>query len=385
MTNKIFLIAGEHSGDVLGAGLMKALKNLGSQEFAGVGGSLMEEQGMKSLIPMEELCVMGLWEIIGQLPRLIRLIEAVVLEIEKFNPDILITIDLPDFNNVVAARLKKRGKCKAKIIHYVAPSVWAWRPGRAKLIARYLDGLMCLFPHEPPYFTKHGLKTEYVGHPMIEHDPSKADGARFRKMFLIKPDVPVLGLFFGSRDTEIEMHSEILKDVASAIYEQHPDLHVVIPTIPRLEYEAKKLIEDVPYPAFVLVNPDDKWDEFAACNAALAVSGTVGLELAYMGVPHVVAYKMHPVSWMAVKLIVKTKFAHLANILLGERVIPEFLQSKCNSLEIAREMLKLFQDEAERAKQVDGCKRLREFMTPEPGKLPSAKAAEFVLQFVKSK
>lgn len=379
MTQKIFFIAGEHSGDVLGAGLIRSLKEQGVTEFTGIGGPLMEEQGLKSLLPMDELCVMGLWEVLWQLPRLLRLIEGVVVEIEKYNPDIVVTIDLPDFNFEVAKRLKKRGN-KARLVHYVAPSVWAWRPGRAKKIAAFLDGLVCLFPHEPPYFTKHNLKSQFIGHPLIEHDPDEADGAAFREGFSIDPDVTVLGLFFGSREGEIKAHSAILKETVTVLKEQYADLHVIIPTVPALEYEVRQVIQDADFPAFVLVNPDDKWDEFAACNVALAVSGTVGLELAYMGVPHIVVYKMHPVSWLLVKLLVKTKYAHLANILLNEPVIPEYLQGKCNSLEISKGLLKLLKDENEQKSQKEKVSKLREMLTAAPDKTPSDLAAEFVLE-----
>jgi lipid-A-disaccharide synthase len=382
---KIFFITGEHSGDVLGAGLLRELKALGVTEFTGIGGPLMEEEGLESMLPMDELCVMGLWEIIGQLPRLLKLIEGVVAEIEKYNPDVVVTIDLPDFNFQVAQRLKKRGKCNARLVHYVAPSVWAWRPGRAKKVAAFLDGLICLFPNEPPYFTKHNLKAEFVGHPLVEHDPAQTDGAGFRQKFSIPPDAPILGLFFGSREGEINTHTEILVDTAHIIREQYPDLHLFVPTVPHLEYDVRQIVAGIKYPAFVLVNDDDKWDEFAACTAALAVSGTVGLELAYMGIPHVVTYKMHPVSWILVKMLVKTKYAHLANILLNEPAIPEYLQGKANSLEISKGLLKLFKDENERKAQVDKAIKLREMIVADPNMTPSAKAAAFVIEMSKVK
>lgn len=381
MTQKIFLIAGEHSGDVLGAGLIKALKEKQPDlEFSGIGGPLMEAQEFESLLSMEELGVMGIWEVIGQLPRLLRIIEGVVSEIEKFNPDVVVTIDLPDFNFMVGQRLKKRGKSHARIVHYAAPSVWAWRAGRAKKIAQFLDGMMCLFPHEPAYFTKHGLKAEFVGHPLAEYDPSLADGSHFRKRYEIADDATVLAVFFGSREKELKMHSKIFKDAITAVQEQIPNLVVIFPTLPYLEYEVMKTIYGVDYSAFVVVNPDEKWDEFAACNAALAVSGTVGLELAYMGVPHVIAYRMHPFSWMMVKMLVKTKFAHLANILLNEAVVPEFLQGRCNAVDIAKGVLKIIKDDNERRWQVSKTAQVRDMLVGDATTVPSQKAAAFVLE-----
>lgn len=383
MTQKIFMIAGEHSGDVLGSGLIRSLKERSPDiELSGIGGPLMEKQGFKSLMDMEELGVMGIWEVIGQLPRLLRLMEAVVFEIEKFDPDIVVTIDLPDFNFEIGKRLKKRGKSKARIVHYAAPSVWAWRPGRAKKVAQFLDGMMCLFPHEPPYFTKHGLKSAFVGHPLSEYDPNMADGPAFREKFGITQDEVVLAVFFGSRERELDVHAKIFIETIEIIREQYfPDMVVIFPTLPYLEYEVMKTIHGINCKGFVLVNPDEKWDEFAACNAALAVSGTVGLELAYMGVPHVIAYKMHPLSWVMVKLLVKTKFAHLANILLGEAAVPEFLQGQCNSIELARGLFKLVEDDMERKIQLSKLGKIRDMLKGDGqgGMTPSQKAAEFVL------
>ncbi|MGB4106668.1 MAG: lipid-A-disaccharide synthase [Alphaproteobacteria bacterium] len=385
MSQKIFLIAGEHSGDVLGAGLIKALKEREPEyEFSGIGGPLMEKQGFQSLISMEELGVMGIWEVVGQLPRLLRVMEAVVFEIEKFKPDIVVTIDLPDFNFLIGKRLKKRGKSHARIVHYAAPSVWAWRPGRAKKIAQFLDGIMCLFPHEPPYFTKHRLKAEFVGHPLTEYDPGLANGPSFRKKFEIPEDATVLAVFLGSREKELNVHAAIFKEAITIVLEQQPNLVVIFPTLPYLEYQVMKTIQGVKYPAFVLVNPDEKWDEFAACDAALAVSGTVGLELAYMGVPHVIAYRMHPFSWLMVKILVKTKFAHLANILLDEAVVPEFLQGRCNSLDIAKGVLKIIKDDNERRWQIAKTAQVREMLVGEAGKTPSQRAADFVLEALKT-
>ncbi|MCB1579739.1 MAG: lipid-A-disaccharide synthase, partial [Alphaproteobacteria bacterium] len=202
MNKSVFFIAGEASGDSLGASLMRGLKKREGDlvKFSGIGGPLMEGQGFKSLLPMDDLCVMGLWEVVWQLPRLLRLIQGTVEEIEKCAPDVVVTIDLPDFNFEVAQRLKKRGIFKGKIVHYVAPSVWAWRPGRAKKIAGYFDGLMCLFPFEPAYFTEHGLDAAYVGHPLIEVDTAALDPKGFREDLHIQDGALCLGVLFGSRE-----------------------------------------------------------------------------------------------------------------------------------------------------------------------------------------
>ena len=379
MSKKIFLIAGEPSGDALGAALMRALKAEFTEppEFVGIGGPLMEEEGLDSLLPMDELSVMGIVEVLWQLPRLLKLINGVVSEINKHKPDIVVTIDFPDFNFQVARILKKRGEYKGKVIHYVAPTVWAWRPGRAKKIAAFLDGLICLFPFEPPYFTKHGLKAEFVGHPLVEKGLDDADPQGFREEFQIPPDAPVLGLFFGSRVSELKTMAPYLKDAATIIIEQYPNVQVVIPTLQSLEFNLRETIEDWGVEAIIVANPDYKWDAFAACTVGLAVSGTVGLELAYMGVPHVIAYKMQPANWMAIKMLAKVKYAHLANILLGREVIPEYLQGKCTGINISKGLLRLLKQPDARAAQIKDLAELKEKLAGD-GQSPSQKAAAFI-------
>lgn len=385
--NKIFMIAGEPSGDVLGGHMMAALKKAsgGPVAFEGVGGDHMRVQGLKSLLPMNEICVMGIWEVVWQIPRLIKLINGMVEEIEKRQPDVLVTIDLPDFNFEVGKRLKARGIFKGRHIHYVAPSVWAWRPGRAEKIASFLDGLICLYPFEPPFFTKHNLETFYAGHPMVETDIDKASAERFRSEYDIPDGVPTLGVFFGSRIGEFERMSGTLTETVKAIKEIYPDLHLIIPTLPHLEYEILQIVSHIECPAFVVTDPAMKWDAFKAADVAVAVSGTVGLELAYAGVPHVIAYKAHVVTWLAIKSLVKVKYAHLANLLLDAPVVPEFLQFQCSPLLISGALLKLFKIPALREKQKEKFMALRALMGAGQEKLPSERAAAFVLQSLSGK
>ena len=383
---EIFFIVGEASGDALGAKLIKALKAQSPEplNFTGIGGPLMEAEGFESLLPMDQLCVMGIWEVVGQLPRLLRLINGVVEEIEKRDPVAVITIDLPDFNFNVAARLKKRGKTKAKRIHYVAPSVWAWRPKRAETISKFLDGLICLFPFEPPLFEKHKLQSAFAGHPLAENDFMSGDGAQFRAENDIKPEVKTLGLFFGSRAGEIASSSQTLLEAATIIKSRYPDLHIIAPTLPHLRYDIAKLLEEVGCPVFIVTEANEKWNAFAACDAAIAVSGTVALELAAVGTPHVITYKMHPATWIAVKLLSKAKFAHLGNILLDEAAFPEYLQSKADPIEIARGILRLYDLEEERTKQFEKTQKLREKLGAVDEKSPSSCAADFVLSMIAS-
>ena len=381
MSRNIFVIAGEASGDALGGPLMEALKRGDpSIQFEGVGGDKMQAAGLESLLPMEELCVMGLFEVLGHLPRLLRLIKAIVEEIEARQPDVVVTIDLPDFNFRVAKLLKKRGIFKGKIIHYVAPTVWAWRPGRAKKIAQFLDGLMCLFPFEPEYFTKHGLKAVYVGHSLTQRDLSLLDGKAFREARQMSEDACVLTVMFGSRLAELKAHGAIFVEAIEYIAEQEPDLELFVPTLPHLEYDVLELLNGLDVPATVVVDQEDKWQGFVASDVAMAVSGTAALELAYAGAPHVIGYRTGWLTWVVLKMVVKTKFAHLANILLGrdKPAVPEFLQMACTPAHLATGVLTLLKDESATAKQKAAFEGLRGVLaTKQP---PSEVAAGFVLE-----
>jgi lipid-A-disaccharide synthase len=384
MTQTIFMIAGEASGDDLGAGLIRALRGYSKAplDVVGVGGEKMTAAGLKSLLPMSELNVMGISEVVAHLPRLLRLIGAMVEEIEERNPAAVVTIDLPDFNFQVAARLKKRGKYKGKLIHYVAPSVWAWRAGRAKKISQFLDGIMCLFPFEPAYFPK--IKAAYVGHPVIEHKILPGVGQTFRETHSIPPEAKTLGLLFGSRPHELKASKDVLLKSAALVKSKYPDLHLIIPTLPHLEYEMFQITNAVDIPMSVVSEPERKWEAFAACDAAIAVSGTVGLELAYAGIPHVITYKVNPTTWMAMKALVKVKYAHLGNILLNEPAIDEFLQGKSEPIGIGRAILKIFKVPGEREKRIASMNRIREKLMDGNDKAPSLRAAEFVMEMIKS-
>lgn len=383
MTHKIFVLAGEASGDQLGGAIMKHLKDIEPEvSFEGVGGISMKGQGLESLMPMEELCVMGIWEIIDHLPRLLKLINGMVEEIESRQPDILFTIDLPDFNFRVAQKLKKRGIFKGKIIHCVAPTVWAWRAGRAKKIAGFLDGLMCLFPFEPPYFEKHGLQTVFVGHPLVEKAQDLDPIEDYRALNNISKETPVLAVMFGSRATEFKTHAPIFADAIKLVQEQIPDLEIIAPTLPHLEFEVTELLSDCGVPSSVVLLESKKVSAMRAADVALAVSGTIALELAYARVPHIIGYKTNIFTWMILKLMVKTKYAHLANIILDKPAVPEYLQFACTSENLATGILKLFQDtDAVQAQRDEFSLLYNSLMTKEA--MPAEKAAQFIHGYLK--
>lgn len=378
---KVFFIVGEDSGDVIAANLIRELKAMHGDEIEclGIGGPLMAEQGFNELLPMSQISVIGIWEIIPELPRLYRLFHAIQEEIEKQKPDILLTVDFPDFNFMLGKSLKKRGKFRGKHVHYVAPSVWAWRPGRAKKVSSFLDAMICLFPMEVRHFAQYKLKTVCVGHPIVETDIDHGDGASFREANEIPETARTLGLFFGSRESEFKHTGHILREAAMLVDDVEKEkLRVIAPTLPKTEYDVQRRLTGFKLPLYISSNPDVKWDAFKACDAAIAVSGTVALELAYAGVPHVIAYKVSPVTYFILKLMVKVRHVHLANILLKGDIVPEFLQHKCTSIEIAKEASALLRSRELRDKQKEKFTELRQILGGNDEKKPSRKAAEFI-------
>ena len=381
---KIFMIAGEKSGDALAAPLIKALKSQHGDdvECLGVGGPLMKDEGFNELLPLDQISVIGIWEIIPKIPRLLKLNKSIVEEIEKQNPDVVITIDFPDFNFILAKSLKKRGVYKGKIIHYVAPSVWAWRPGRAKKIAGFMDAIMCLFPMEVDFFTKHGMQATHVGHPLIMTKSQEATGKEFRSENNIPQDAKAIGLFFGSRETELKKLSGVIKEAALIVNDIENDIHIIAPTLPELEYNVQKMLEDFNLPIYVVANPKMKWEAIKACDVAISVSGTMGLQLAYAGVPHVIAYKVNSLTAIMLRIMAKVKYAHLANILLDKPIVPECLQGKCTSNNIAKEALDLLEDQDKRKAQQDEFAALGKILGSENSMSPSQRAVEFINKVV---
>lgn len=381
---KLFFIIGEDSGDALAAPLIKALQNVTPEplECVGIGGPIMEANGFESLLPMDQISIIGIWEVIPKIPRLLKLKNAIVEEIEKQNPDAVITVDFPDFNFLIAKSLKKRGKYKGKIIHYVAPSVWAWRPGRAKKISAFLDGIMCLFPMEVEHFTKHGIQAAHVGHPLVASRAKEANKKDFRDTNGISDDDKTLGLFFGSRESEFKNLSSILKTTAMLVNEVEEGIKIIAPTLPNLEYEVQSVLKDFTLPIYVTASPAIKWEAVKSCDVAVAVSGTVALELAYAGVPHVICYKINPITALILKVLGKIKNVHLANILLNESLVPECLQGKCNPEYIAQQALDLLQQKEKADAQKAGFEKLDEKLGGQGTMHPSSKAAEFILNTI---
>ncbi len=371
-----FLVAGEASGDLLGASLMRELKKKakGTARFAGVGGPRMVAEGIELLFPQEELAHMGLWELARHLPNILRRLRQTVRAVQAEKPAALITIDSPDFSFRVAKKLKGKG---IPLIHYVAPTVWAWRPGRAKKIAAFLDHLLALLPFEPPYFTRHGLACTFVGHPLVESGAGKGDGLRFRAKFAMPEDALFLAVLPGSRMSEVARLLPVFEETLGRLAPLYPRLHVVIPTVPSVVATIRQAVEKWPVPVCLVDNDADKYDAFAACRAALACSGTVSVELAMANLPTVIAYKASPLTVALYRRFIKTKYATLLNIMQGRMVMPEYLQENCLPEKLARAVDDLLSAESSRARQIHEFQAIGAWLG-RGSFLPSEKAAQTV-------
>jgi lipid-A-disaccharide synthase len=326
---KLFLVAGEPSGDRLGAALMAGLKSLTQVEFAGVGGPLMQAEGMGSLFPMEELSVMGIAEVLPKYFHLKRRIRETAGAVLASGAEALVTIDSPDFCLRVAA-IVKEARPGFRTIHYVAPSVWAWRPGRAGKMARVIDHVLALLPFEPPYMTAAGMTCDFVGHPVVsERLASETERAAFAG------PGPLLLALPGSRKGEVTRLAPVFGGVVARLKARHPDLRVALPTVRGVADLVKDLTSGWAVQPQVIHDPGLKRGAFAAADVALAASGTVSLELAANACPMVIAYDMHPLTLWLMRRAALVDTVTLVNLVSETRVVPEFIGKDCTPDRIA--------------------------------------------------
>lgn len=335
---RIYLVAGESSGDVLGARLMQALQNQtgGDVEFSGVGGPEMQSEGLRSLFPMEELSVMGIVEILPHAKKLMGRMREVAGEVERLQPSALVTIDAPAFAHGVAKRVHGVPK-----IHYVAPQLWAWRPWRIGKFRRHFDHLLALLPFEPAWFEARNMPCRFVGHPVLESGADKGDGAAFRRRYDIDAEAPVLCCLLGSRRGEVARHAEPFREAIRLVAAAHPHVVCVYPTVPHLADRVAEMVEDWPGRSIVLRGAAEKFDAMQASNAALAASGTVALELAMARVPTVIGYRTAPVTYWFARRLINVDYAHIVNLILNRAVVPERLQNDCTGEILAEDLLRL--------------------------------------------
>ena len=387
MTLRLSLLAGELSGDKLGASLMAGLKTLVPDiSFHGVGGPLMEAEGLESLFPMGELSVMGIAEVLPKYRALKRRLHQTADAVLAWQPDALITIDSPDFS----LRLAKLVKAKSDVptIHYVAPSVWAWRPGRAAKMAAHVDHVLALLPFEPPYMEAAGMGCDFVGHPVVsEPVATEADVQRFRSEEGIG-DAPIVLVLPGSRQSEVARLAPVFGSAIEAVLSGRPDARVVVPAASSVAEMVKLAVASWPGAPIVL-DPRDGPDPtgrkraaFRAANVALAASGTVSLELAASGTPMVVAYDLNWLSWQIMSRLVVVDTVTLVNLVTGDKVIPEFLGPKCRAPEIAAALAPLISEGPARTRQIDAMDITMERLG-RGGADPGLRAAQAVMRVLR--
>lgn len=378
----IYLIAGEPSGDVLGARLMAALleETGGQVEFVGIGGPEMERQGLHSLFPMSDLAVMGVAEVLPRLALLIRRINETVKDIRNRSPKALVTIDSPDFCFRVAKRLKGRG---ISLIHYVAPSVWAWRPGRAAKVAGFLDHLLTLLPFEPPYFEKEGLSSTFVGHPVVEGPAMNADGQAFRQRHNISVDETVVIALPGSRAGEVARHLPVFQQTFSQLAEIHDKLRIIVITTSTVSNTVRAAASSWSVPTLIIDDPAEKYDAMAAGDVALAASGTVALELAAVGTPSVITYRVNPLTAWLGKLLIKVRFANLINLILDREAVPERIQDNCRADILSKELENLLSSPEAADRQRHDCRAALQTLNGDGEGGPARLAAQAILRVIK--
>jgi lipid-A-disaccharide synthase len=374
---KIQVIAAEESGDVLGAALMRAIKRRAhAVEFAGLGGHAMAAEGLVSPFAIDELSIIGVAAIPRRLPVILRRIRETATAAVGARPDLLVIIDSPDFTHRVARRVRAADP-SIPIVDYISPSVWAWRPARARAMRAYIDHVLAILPFEPDVHARlGGPPCTYVGHPLSERAGDLRPNEQEERRRLGDP--PVILVLPGSRAGELDRLLAIFAEAIALTGERVGPLDLVLPTVPPLVDRVRAATAGWPNPPRIVVEPGEKNAAFRVARAALAKSGTVTLELAVAGIPMVTAYKISRLEAFAARRLIRVPSVILANLVLGENVVPEFLQDDCTRERLAEALVLLIKDGPARRRQVEAFARLDRIM--QIGTLaPSSRAAEIVL------
>jgi lipid-A-disaccharide synthase len=385
LAKKVYIVTGEASGDILASRLMLALRQkLPDVQFFGMGGETMTAIGFKSLFDISDISVMGIAEVLPRLPLILKRLKQVVADIQRVQPDVLLTVDSWGFVHQLLNSLKKN-KIDVPKIHYVAPQVWIWKKGRAKTAAQLFDGLMTLLPHEAPYFEKYGLHCDFVGHPVIENTANITfETAAFKQRHGIPEQCTLLCVLPGSRQSEIKRLIPVFKKTVAQLANHYPDLFVVIPSVEAIAEKVRNDFADMPAPHCVVVGQQERYQTFKASVFAIAASGTVSLELTACNTPHIIAYKFNRISnffayWFVSKHY--KQFANLINILLGKEVIPEYVLYRCHEKNIYPRVLDLMQHPQQMQQQINEAHQALQKLRP-ADMLPSEKAAETILNVI---
>jgi len=383
-TPRIAVIAGEHSGDVLGGPMMAAIKKkLGDDvEFSGVGGEAMEAQGLRSMFPLSDVAVMGPLAILKCLPRLVKRVYQAVDGVVAFAPDVVVIIDSPEFTHPIAKRIRKRLP-DVPIIDYVSPSVWAWRPGRAKRMTRYIDHVLALLPFEPEAHARlGGPDCTYIGHSLSERldEIQRTDTSALAQRLSLKKDTPTLSILPGSRPSEVSKLLNIFGDSLVELTSRIGAVNVIIPTVNSVAAMVEEGVREWPLIPHIVEGEADKFASFRLSDAALAASGTVTLELATAGTPMVVAYRVDAVAAKLMWLVKVSSFV-LPNLIIGRNAIPEFMQDDCTPEKLSSALYELLTDPGVRDAQVEALGQVQERLSLGAG-TPSERAAGIVIGYI---
>ncbi|QGM96108.1 lipid-A-disaccharide synthase [Methylocystis parvus] len=372
----IFLVVGETSGDALGAALMRALRDArNGVTFSGVGGAAMTQEGLASLFPMTDIAVMGLAPVIARLPTILARIEQTAAAALAAKPDCLVIVDAPDFTHRVARKLRAI-RPELPIVDYVSPTVWAWRPGRARKMRAYIDCVLALLPFEPDaHLRLGGPRCVYVGHPLVERLDELTGEAHTE-------GAPLLLILPGSRRAEIERMTPLYGETLRLILADHPELDVAVPVAPHMEATLRRALQDWPV-APRLLTQAEKFPAFRRARAALVTSGVATLELALADTPMAVAYKVSRIEAM-LRFLIDVHSIVLPNLVIGENAAPEFIQEQATPRALADALAPLLTDGRAREAQRDAFRRVRERLL-EAGGDPSARAAQIVLEYAENR
>lgn len=378
----VAIVVGEESGDQLGAALIDAIRRRHPEaSFLGVAGGRMEARGMASAFPLGDVAVMGFGTVLRHLPRIVRRVYRTVDVVIAAAPDVLVIVDSPEFTHPIARRVMGR-RPDLPIVDYVSPSVWAWRPGRARKMARYIDHVLALLPFEPAAYRRlGGPPCTYVGHPLIERlaDLTPAPGER-----PAAGSPPTLLVMPGSRRTEISRLMQPFGEAAGLVSAATPGLEIVVPAVAHLREEIDARAAAWPVKPTIVSGEAEKFAAFRRAHAALVAAGTATLELGLAGVPMVAAYRTEWIAGILKPYVVKVPSIVLANLVLGDNAVPEFLNKEASPEVLARAVLPLLAPGDAREAQIAALAQLKERMLLPDGKRPSDAAAEIVLALAAS-
>lgn len=340
----ILIVAGESSGDLHGSHLISAtLERYPEVRFAGVGGQRMKQAGCRILFPAEELSVMGVVEVVRHLPRIFRRFAQLkkVLAAEQ-PPDLLVLIDFPDFNLRLAKVAKKYG---VAVLYYISPKVWAWRPGRARMIAERVDRLALIFPFEPQIYAPFKVQAEYVGNPLLDEFSARPPSCHLRSSLGLGESSEIIGIFPGSRQSELRYIFATLRETAERLHAQRPDAVFVMPVAPSLSRsDLEQRLAGAALPLHLIEG--NIYDVAASCDAVVTVSGTVTLQLTLTGTPMAIVYKVAPLSYAIGRRLIRIPFAGLPNIVAGRQIVREFIQDAADPLSLSAEIGRILDDPA---------------------------------------